>query len=59
MGMTAPSAPNLNARPITDVAPATINILPAGDTISASHGSDAVPNPSGPAVSIVGDDGSM
>ena len=59
MGQTAIPAPQVNARPITDVAPAAINIMPAGDTISQQYGSDAVPTPSGPSVSIVDNDGSM
>lgn len=59
MGMTAIPAPQVNARPITSVAPATIDTRPAGDTLSKAHGSDAVPSPSAPPVSIVGSDGSM
>lgn len=59
MGQTAIPAPNIDARPITSVAPATIDTMPAGDTISQRYDSDAVPTPSGPAVSIVDNDGSM
>ncbi|MFJ4653857.1 hypothetical protein ACIP5Y_21530 [Nocardia sp. NPDC088792] len=59
MGQTAIPAPQLNTRAITDPPAPTVNIMPADDTISKAHTSDAVPNPSGPAVSIVGDDGSM
>lgn len=59
MGQTAIPAPQLGTRPITDVAPATVDIMPTGDTISQRHSSEAVPNPSGPAVSIVDADGSL
>ncbi|WP_327139326.1 hypothetical protein [Nocardia sp. NBC_01327] len=59
MGMTAIPAPNVDARPVTSVAAATINTRPADDTLSKSYDSDAVPSPSAPAVSIVGTDGSM
>lgn len=59
MGQTAIPAPILNARPITEVAAPTIDIMPPGDTISQQYTSDAVPDPSGPTVSIVDADGSM